>query len=142
MERGYGVDAAQLRQVLHAQGVELRSADAVLVRTGYGGVWPDADRIPAHEGCGITEDAARFLADAGAIVVGSDTEAVEQLPSQVVGNPHPVHTLLLVERGVPLLELLNLESVAADKRYEFLFVATPTKIKGATGAMTDPVAIV
>jgi kynurenine formamidase len=141
LERGFGVNASLLREVLDAQDVQVRPGDAVLLRTGYGAVWPDQARITAHEGCGITEDAAQFLADSGAIVVGSDTEAVEQLPSAVPGNPHPVHTLLLVERGIPLLELLDLESVAADKRYTFLFVATPTKIKGATGAMTDPVAI-
>jgi kynurenine formamidase len=137
-----GVDADELRAVMATQGVEVRAGDVVLIRTGFGSVWPDTARIPRHAGAGITEDAARLLADAGVIAVGADTEAVEQLPSAVPGNPHPVHTLLLVERGVPLIEMLDLELVAADDRHEFLFVGLPTKIRGATGAMFDPVAIV
>lgn len=139
---GSGIDADELGAVMAAQGVDVRAGDVVLVRTGFGSVWPDVARIPQHAGAGITEDAARLLADSGAIAVGADTEAVEQLPSTVPGNPHPVHTLLLVERGVPLIEMLDLELVAADGRHEFLFVGLPTKIRGATGAMFDPVAIV
>jgi kynurenine formamidase len=137
-----GIDAEELRAVMAMQGVEVGAGDVVLIRTGFGSVWPDTARIPEHAGAGITEDAARLLADAGVIAVGADTEAVEQLPSAIAGNPHPVHTLLLVERGVPLIEMLDLELVAADERHEFLFAGLPTKIRYATGAMLDPVAIV
>ena len=58
------------------------------------------------------------------------------------GNPQPVHTLLLIENGIYLMESLDLEEVARQKIYEFAFVALPLKIKGATGSMIDPVAVV
>lgn len=139
---GSAIDADEIRAVLMAQHLQLLVGDVVLVRTGYGSVWPDKARMPSYVGAGITRDAAQMLADAGAVAVGADTEAVEQLPSSVPGNPHPVHTLLLIEYGIPLIEMLDLELLARDERYEFLFVGLPTKIVGATGAMLDPVAVV
>ena len=39
------------------------------------------------------------------------------------------------------MEGLYLEQLAADRVHEFLFVALPLKIKGATGSMIDPVAV-
>ena len=68
---------------------------------------------------------------------GSKAEAARRL-----ANPQPVHTLLLIEHGVYLLESLDLEGLAAAGVHEFLFVALPLAIRGATGSMIDPVAIV
>jgi kynurenine formamidase len=58
----------------------------------------------------------------------------------VPANPQPVHTRLLIERGV--YESLDLERLAGDGVHEFLFVALPLKIAGATGSMLDPLAVV
>ncbi len=57
-------------------------------------------------------------------------------------NPRPVHTRLLVERGICLLVSLNLEQLVADRVHTFLFVALPVTIAGATGSMMDPLAVV
>ena len=40
------------------------------------------------------------------------------------------------------MESLDLEELARQRIYEFLFVALPVKIRGATGSMVDPVAVV
>jgi kynurenine formamidase len=53
-----------------------------------------------------------------------------------------VHTLLLIQNGIYLMESLDLEALARDQIYEFLFVALPVKIRGATGSMVDPLAVV
>jgi kynurenine formamidase len=37
---------------------------------------------------------------------------------------------------------LNLEALAAEKIYEFLFVASPLKIRGGTGSPVRPFALV
>ena len=37
---------------------------------------------------------------------------------------------------------LDLEELARQRIYEFLFVALPLKIRGATGSMVDPVAVI
>jgi kynurenine formamidase len=106
------------------------------------GHWPDRVALAEHRGAGITLDAARWLADQGVIAVGADTEAVEQMPAADSANPQPVHSYLLVEKGVLLLEMLYLEGLAEDFVYSFLFVAQPTKIQGASGAFIDPIAVV
>jgi kynurenine formamidase len=54
----------------------------------------------------------------------------------------PVHTALLIENGVYIMGSLDTEELARAHAYEFLFVALPVKIRGATGSMVDPVAVI
>jgi kynurenine formamidase len=117
----------------------------VLFRTGYMGLWPDAARMAEHRSPGPDLSAAEWLLDRGVVAVGSDTETFEVQPAPDPGtpaNPQPVHTRLLIESGVYILESLDLEQLARDGVYEFLFVALPLKIAGATGSMLDPLAVV
>jgi kynurenine formamidase len=89
--------------------------------------------------------AARWLLDQGVVAVGSDTETFEVQPAPDPGspaNPQPVHTLLLIENGIYLFESIYLEEISRDRIFEFLFIALPLKIEGATGSMLDPLAIV
>lgn len=53
----------------------------------------------------------------------------------------PVHTYLQAERGVSLLEAVWLEDLARDQVYEFLFIAAPLKLRGATASPIRPLAI-
>jgi len=83
--------------------------------------------------------------DRGVVATGTDTETYEVQPAPergVPANPQPVHTKLLIENGIYLLESIYLEDIARDKVYEFLFVMLPLKIRGATGSMVDPLAVV
>jgi kynurenine formamidase len=137
-----GISSADLKAALAAQGVELRPRDSVLIRTGYGSLYPDAERMRPHFGAGVNADACRWLGEQGVIVAGGDTESLEQLPSADPQNPHIGHTILLVEHGIHIIEMLSLEDLAADRQYEFAFVALPLKIRGATGSMIRPIAIV
>ena len=54
----------------------------------------------------------------------------------------PVHVHLLVESGIHIIECLNLDELASAGVTEFLFVALPLKIRGATGSPVRPVAVV
>lgn len=136
------IGARELSEVLARQGGELRRGDVVLVRTGYLSGWPDREFIAAHEQAGIDRDAALWLAEQGVIAAGADTEALEVLPSTVEGNPHPVHLALLNERGIFIIEMVDCEELARDGVYEFCFVCLPLSIRGATGSMVRPVALV
>ena len=49
---------------------------------------------------------------------------------------------LLIENGIYLLESIYLEEIAREKVYEFAFIMLPLKIKGATGSMVDPLAVI
>ncbi|HMJ37736.1 MAG TPA: cyclase family protein [Baekduia sp.] len=142
MDKGHGISASDLQAVAAAQGVQLRPKDTVLVRTGYISLYPDAERMAQHSGPGIDSSAARWLVEQGVVCAVGDTETLEQIPCADPNNPHAVHTILLVEAGVYIVEMANMEQLAADKAYEFLFVALPCKIRGATGSMIRPIAIV
>lgn len=145
LDKGSPIYADELEAVAAAQGVEVRQWDVVLVRTGYGSLWPDTEKMAAHLAPGPDISSARWLVERGVVAMGSDTEYFEVQPAPDPGepsNPQPVHTYTLIENGVYLLESLWLEEVAREQAYEFLFVALPLKIQGATGSMMDPLAIV
>lgn len=139
------VTGEELQAVANHQGVTVRPGDVVLIRSGYLAHWPDPVRLAQHVTAGPDLSAARWLLDQGAVACGSDTETFEVQPAPDPGNPanpQPVHTLLLIENAIYLFECLYLEELARDSVHEFLFVALPLKVSGATGSMLDPVAIV
>ena len=139
------VGADELQAIAAAQGVEVRRWDAVLIRTGYLKYWPDAAAMAKHKTAGPDLSAAEWLLERGVIATGTDTETYEVQPAPDRGlpaNPQPVHTRLLIENGIYLMESLYLEELARERVYEFLFVALPLKIRGATGSMIDPLAVI
>lgn len=145
LPKGSPVDAAELEAIAASEGVSVGRWDAVLIRTGYMGLWPDAERMAAHRTPGPDVSAARWLLERGVVATGTDTETYEVQPAPdpgVPSNPQPVHTLLLIENGIHLMESLDLEALARDRVHEFLFVALPLKIRGATGSMVDPLAVI
>ncbi|HEY1853295.1 MAG TPA: cyclase family protein, partial [Solirubrobacterales bacterium] len=138
------VGAVELEEIAAVQGTDLRSGDVALIRTGHLRDWPDAEKLDAHQGAGLDAGAAGWLVERGIAATGSDTTAYEALPApqdERPGNPMPVHTILLVEQGIPIMEMLYLEELAAAGLHEFLFVALPLKIRGATASMIDPIAV-
>lgn len=137
----YAIGAADLQQAAEGEGVELRPGDVALVRTGQMRFWPDEEAMGAADGAGVSIEGARWLAEQGVIAVGSDTVQFECTPSGVEGSPQPVHIHLIQERGIPILEWVNLEELSSARVYEFLFVCLPLSIVGATGSMVRPIAI-
>jgi len=131
------ITAAQLMAGLAP--LEPRAGDVVLVRTGWGARWRDARRfINGQRQPGLSLDAARWLSSKGVRATGADNVALERIPAPEL----PVHVHLLVEAGVHILECLNLEELAAAGAREFLFLAAPLRIEGATGAPLRPFALV
>jgi kynurenine formamidase len=141
---GEPITADELLAIEARTGVMACAGDVALIRTGYLSAWPDEDRLAAHRGAGPDISAARLLSERGVAATGSDTETYEAQPAPdrgVPSNPQPVHTHLLIDRGIYILESLDLEALAAAGVREFLFVALPLAIRGATGSMVDPVAV-
>lgn len=136
-----GITAADLEESLN--GYLIEPGDVVLVRTGWPQLYHDPVAYLGHSTGvpGITEAAAAWLADKGVRAVGSDTTATDQiLPG--AGHRHlPAHCLLLVERGIHIIEVMNFEELAASEIREFLFVAVPLRIVGGTGSPVRPLAI-
>lgn len=140
LPESYGIGEKDLADALKRQGIEPRVGDVMLIRTGRMRAWPDTDKYILNSP-GINREGAEFLAKAGAMVIGADTIAVEQMPAVPPHEWPPVHTYLLAEAGVPMIELLDLEALAAEKVYEFAFVGACLKIRGATGSPIRPLAL-
>lgn len=138
---GYAVSARDLESVCESGSFEIKQGDAVLIRTGLMSYWPNVEKMAQSAGAGVTVEGARWLAARGASVVGADTGTIEVRPSGVPGFPQPVHDYLIREKGIPLMEWVYLEELAADVISVFAFVCLPLRIHGATGSLVRPVAI-
>jgi kynurenine formamidase len=141
---GEPITADDLRQVAAAEGVDLPAGGAVLVRSGWACHWGDP---PAYLGQttgvpGPDVSAAEWIAAARPRVTGHDSMAYEHLPPGAGHALLPVHRVLLVEHGVHIVENLDLEQLARDRVYQFLFVCLPLKFVGATGSPVRPIAVV
>jgi kynurenine formamidase len=139
----FAITSAHFESAVEAQNVAVEKGDVVLLRTGWARFWNDAARYvtggkgTVAAGPGPELEAARWLSGKGVFAAGSDTVAFERVPSAEM----PVHVHLLVENGIHIIEALNLEELARERVYEFVFVAVPLKIRGATGSPIRPVAL-
>ncbi len=136
---GQRIHGADLEACAAAQGVDVRPGDAVLVRTGWLRVW-DTDRASFDAGePGISLDGAAWLAARDVVAVGADNSAVEVIPTET--GELDVHVELIRNQGMYLMELLELDALAADEAFEFLFVAAPLRISRGVGSPLNPLAI-
>jgi len=134
----FTITPEHLDAACRATGIPIQPGDVVLLRTGWARHWDDPPRYLAQlHAPGIEEPGAEWLSTRRVFAAGSDTLALERLPSSTM----PVHVHLLVEHGIHILEALNLEDLARDRINEFLFVAVPLKIRGGTGSPIRPFAL-
>jgi kynurenine formamidase len=136
----YGIGPDDLEGCLKHQRTELRPGDVVMVRTGRMRAWPDPAAY-INDAPGLNRAGAEYLAKGGAVTIGGDTLALEQVPSTDPENWQVVHTYLLAEAGVPIMEVVDLEALAAEKVFEFCFFGACLKLRGATGSPMRPVAL-
>ena len=136
----YGITGAELNGALRRQQLELRPGDVVLVRTGRIKSWPDPTAYMV-DSPGLNLDGAKFLAEAGAMMIGTDTVSFEQMPTEDEDNWQVVHTYLLAECGVPIMEVVDCEALADEGIDEFAFVGACMKLRGATGSPIRPLAM-
>lgn len=141
LQPGEGIGAEDIIACAKWAGVEIKQGDAVLIRTGER--WPQMDLAP---GCGVTLEAARYLIEEkNVFLIGNDQAAFENFPSETTtsfpGHIHPVHHYMLIQMGVHIMEMVQLEELAKDKVYEFCFMGFPNKIRCSTGMMIRPVAV-
>jgi kynurenine formamidase len=140
----YSISPEDLQGALTKQGTSLRAGDVVLLRGGRMTAWPkDEAYVLNQPGLGLA--AATWLAeDRKAMVIGGDNLSLEHFPVEPAAGKEswvPVHTYLLAQRGIPIIEVLNLEELARGKVYEFAFIAASLKWRGASAAPFRPLAL-
>jgi len=99
---------------------------------------------------GVGPDSLAFLNDMEIVAIGADTEAVEwnfpidpNYAKKAFGGFQglPMHVDFIWSRGAYITEILNLDELAKDQAYEFLFVVGPLLLRGGIGVPVNPIAI-
>jgi kynurenine formamidase len=144
LEPGSAIHPEDLDAWERRAGVRVASGDVVLIRTGrwarraVTGPWD-----PATHAAGLYATCAEWLRRRDVAILGSDA-ASEVAPSGVEGVEQPIHQLVLIALGVPILDNCDLEAVAeaaaARKRWEFLLTTAPLPVPGGTGSPLNPIA--
>ena len=136
-------ESAELKAAARRQGIEIRKRDVVLLHTGWLSVADEDGETFLSQTPGIGVDGATWLADQDVVAIGADTWAIEGWPTDDKLPDHflPVHGLLLVKRGVHILENIKTDELAADKAYEFFFMLAAPRLVGALQSPVHPVAI-
>lgn len=136
---GAVISATDLRAAADG-GTHPEPGDVVLIRTGWLGCYADDAGAYFAGEPGIDSGAAQWLVDAGVVAVGADNYAVEVQPS-APGTTFPAHQLLLRNHGMPLIEGLVLDELAAERVSSFLFMAAALPVVGGTAGPVCPVAV-
>ena len=126
-----------------AQEIEVVPGDTLLIHTGWYTVFRQ-DRGHWEQGePGPDASLGEWLKAKDIVAVGAGNVGVEAKPSvlrQETGAS--LHLAALRNLGVYLIENVNLQELARDRVYEFLFVAAPLRLTSATGSPMTPLAIV
>jgi kynurenine formamidase len=142
LARKYGITAEDLSACARAQDVEVQAGDVLLVRTGFGALWRDEQAY--LQAAGISKSGTLWAAERGVAAVGADNMAwdVPDERDPETGSTLFAHLYLLPQKGIYILENLNLQELARDRRYLFAFIGIPLKFQGATGSPLRPLALV
>ncbi len=148
LDAGYAITVDDLEATAKREGVEVRSGDILLVRTGFmstyldKGNWNHFDLDPSP---GVSVYTAAWLHAKEVAAIASDNYAVEVRPSELPPFRSPFHICAIPNMGLTLGEIFYLEELAADcaadGRYAFLLVAPPLPVTRAVGTPINPYAI-
>jgi kynurenine formamidase len=144
LEPGTAFYPADLDAWEKSSGTRIGPGDAVLIRTGRWlrraekGPWSAQDRV-----AGLHASCARWLKQRDIALFASDGPG-DVLPSLVDGVAWPLHQLLLVAMGTPMLDNCDLEALSqaasSRNRSTFLLVVAPLRVENGTGSPVNPIA--
>jgi kynurenine formamidase len=137
----YRISADEMKACAAAQGVTIQAGDVLLVRTGFGAIWNnEAEYLKA---AGVSKSGTLWAAEQGVAAVGADNMAWDAADERdpETGATLFGHVYLLPQKGIYIMENLNLEALAKDRGYVFAFIGIPLKFKGATGSPIRPLAL-
>jgi kynurenine formamidase len=149
LDDGYAITGADLDRAAAAHGVKVGRGDYVIVRTGQmeaklaAGNW---DGYPGGDAPGFSFETIDWIHRNQIAAIASDTWGCEVRPNESEpGINQPWHWIVIPIMGLTMGEIFFLgdlaKDCAADKVYEFMFVAPAIPITGAVGSPTNPLAI-
>ncbi|MEE9198438.1 MAG: cyclase family protein [Dehalococcoidia bacterium] len=126
-----------------AQGITIEPGDIVMIRTGWYTLFYKNRALWETSFPGPDRSVIPWLKERDVCAIGADQPTCELRIK--VGSPEgglPLHRYALRDLGVYILENLDLEELARDKVYQFLFIGAPLRLITGTGAPWNPLAIV
>lgn len=142
LPRHYSIGADELIACARSQNVDVHKGDVLLVRTGYDTLWGDEEVY--LQAAGIGKTGTLWAAEQGVIAVGADNMAWDA-PKDIdpdTGATLFAHVHLLTQKGIYIIENLDLRELAQARAYAFAFIGVPLKFQGATGSPIRPIALV
>jgi kynurenine formamidase len=141
LEKGYVITLADVHGTLRKQRLNIERGDAVLIHTGWGGLYgSDPETFLSGEpGPGL--EVVRWFHERRIAITGADTWSYGPVPGEDPERPFLVPQTMYVQWGLFGLENLATEELAKRRVYRFLFVLTHAKTRGSTAAVVAPAAI-
>jgi kynurenine formamidase len=136
----YLITPEDLQQALAKANQKLMPGDTVIIRTGWSKLMGKDNQRYGTLSPGIGIAAGQWLLTQNPIMIAADNCCVEVRPFEA-GHNLPIHSMMIIQHGIYLLENLELEKLAAAGVTEFAFIVQPLKIKGGTGSSVAPIAI-
>ena len=145
LDAGHAILPGELERCEAAEGVRVEEGDLLLVRTGRWalreaeGPWDPRERL-----AGLQAACLSWLRERGVAALGCDGVS-DVVPSRVDGVRLPIHSVAIPTLGLPLLDNLDLERLAAacaeEARWSFLLCVAPLILEGGTASPVNPIAI-
>ncbi|MGW3472663.1 cyclase family protein [Saccharopolyspora sp. NPDC000995] len=136
----HAITLPELTAAVEATGCRPEEGDVLLVRTGWLARWRSG-AATEQRWAGLDPECAPWIDEQGFVLVGADNIAVEAGPSPDPADAAPLHVELIRNRGIHLMELVDLDALVATGRSEFLLMIAPLPLVGGVGSPVNPVAV-
>ena len=144
----FAVTNELLDQAEKYSGVKVRRGDYLIVRTGQmeqmlaAKTW---DGYSGGDAPGLAFETLDWLQAKQVAAIATDTWGAEVRPNEADDANQPWHWISIPIMGLTVGEIFFLKDLskdcAADKRYEFMFVAPALPVTGAVASPVNPLAI-
>ena len=110
LDQGYIISASDLQQALAKQNISIKEGDAVIINMGWGRHRGKDNNLYGSDSPGLGTEAGAWLAAKRPILTGADNCCIENRSEE--NRKLDVHSMMLIEHGIYLIENLNLEALA------------------------------
>jgi kynurenine formamidase len=148
LDDGYAISNADLDACAKAQGVTIKKADFVLVRTGQQERCLKAKDWSGYAGGnapGLAFETCYWIHEKNLAAICLDTWGCEVRPNETKDANQPWHWVVIPAMGLSMGEIFYMkelaEDCAKDKVYEFFFSAPPLHLPGGAGSPINPQAV-
>ncbi len=149
LEPGHPIMVEELEHCATGQGVDIRSGDLLLVRTGelrWFSSLSDKTRYWTGRHAGLSITTLDWIHARQVAAIAMDNRTFEVTPHERPYEvTYPLHSRVIRDLGLTIGELWCLDRLAdaceRHQRWEFLLTAAPIPVTGASGAPTAPIAI-